>query len=151
MTVDSPSVAVEGCPPMFRVLRSLAPTVLLLASLSGQAATGIVLAHVASDHAVMDSREDHRAADHQAAHHQTEPDREHRDAEHGSEHTHQIIPATAVPLARIASPSIDVQPCLTVVGQGQLQRPAPSALSLLALPVMRAGPPEPQRHPILLL
>ncbi len=151
MTVDNPSAAVEVCLPMFALLRPLAPTVLLLASLSGQAATGIVLAHVATDHAVMDSREEHRAVDHQAAHHETEPDGEHRDAEHGSEHTHQIIPATAVALARIASPSIDVQPCLTVVGQGRFERPAPSALNLVALPVLRAGPPEPQRHPILLL
>lgn len=135
---------------MFAVLRSLAPAVLLLALLSGQAATGIVLAHVASDHAVREGHEEHSAADHHAAHHQTEPDGEHRDAD-GSEHNHQIIPATAAAPARIASPSIDVQPCLAVVGQGRFERPAASALNLLALPVLRAGPPEPQRHPILLL
>lgn len=151
MIVDNASVRVEGCGPMFAVLRSLAPAVLLLALLSGQAATGMVLAHVASDHAVRESHEEHRAADSHAAHHQTEPDGEHRDAEHGSEHNHQIIPATAAAPARIASPSIDVQPCLAVVGQGWCERPAASALNLLALPVLRAGPPEPQRHPILLL
>ena len=136
---------------MFAVLRTLAPTVLLFASLSCQAATGIVLAHVASDHAVRESHEEHRAADHHAAHHQTEPDGEHRDAEHGSEHNHQIIPSTAAAPARIGSLSIDVQPCLAVVGQGRFERPAASALNLPAPPVLRAGPPEPRRHPILLL
>ena len=151
MNVDNASAGVEGCRPMFAVLRSLAPVVLLVASLSGQAATGIVLAHVARDHAVRGDHEEHSAADHYAAHQQTEPDGEHRDAEHSSEHTHQIIPATAAAPARIASPSIDVQPCLAVVGQGRFERPAAGALNLLALPVLRAGPPEPQRHPILLL
>jgi hypothetical protein len=151
MNVDNASDGVEGCRPMFAALRSLAPAVLLLAALSGQASTGIVLAHVASDHAVREGHEEHRSADHHAAHQHTEPDGEHRDAEHGSEHNHQIIPATAAAPARSASPSIDVQPCLAVVGQGRFERPAASALNLLALPVLRAGPPEPQRHPILLL
>lgn len=136
---------------MFAVLRSLAPAVLLLASLSGQAATAIVVAHVASDHAVRESHEEHRSADHHAADHQSEPEGEHRDADDSSEHTHRIIPATAAAPARVVSPSVDVQPCLAVVGQGRFERPAPSALNLLALPVLRAGPPEPQRHPILLL
>ena len=149
--VDNPSVAVEVCPPMFAVLRSLAPAVLVLASISGQAATGMVLAHVASVHAVRDSHEQHRAADHHAADHQSEPESEHRDAEHGSGHTHQIIPTTAAAPARIACPSIDVQPCLAVVGQGRLDCPASSVLNRLALPALRAGPPELQRHPILLI
>ncbi len=136
---------------MFAALRFLAPAVLLVASLAGQAATGIVLAHVATDHMVGDSPVDHGAADHHAADHQSEPEREHRGTEDGSDHTHQIISATAAAPARITCPSIDVQPCLAVVGQGRFDRPAPSALIHLALPVLRAGPPEPQRHPILLL
>jgi hypothetical protein len=136
---------------MFAILRSLAPAVLLLASLSGQAATGIVLAHVATDHVVGDSHVDHVAADRHAADHQSEHEGEHRGTDDGSEHTHQISPATAAAPARITCPSIDVQPCPAVVGQGRFDRPAPSALIHLALPVLRAGPPEPQRHPILLL
>lgn len=136
---------------MFAALRSLAPAALLLASLSGQAATGIVLAHVATDHAVRESHEEHGAASHHAADHQSEPRGEHRATDDGSEHTHQISPATSAAPARITCPSIDVQPCLAVLGQGRFDRPAPSALIHLALPVLRAGPPEPQRHLILLL
>ena len=135
---------------MFAALRSLAPAVLLLASLSGQAARGIVLAHVATEHAMGHSHEEH-GADHHAADHQSEPEGEPQGTDDGSEHTHQISPATAAAPARVTCPSIDVQPCPAVGGQGRFDRPAPCALIHLALPVPRAGPPEPQRHPILLL
>jgi hypothetical protein len=136
---------------MFAVLRSLAPAVLLLASLSGQAAAGLVLAHVAIDHAVWDRHEDHGAGDHHAADHHAEPESEHRGSDDGSEHTHQIIPATAAATARVSCPSIHAQPCLAVVGQARFDSPSSSALIHLALPVLRAGPPEPQRQPILRL
>lgn len=149
--IDSLGEPVERCAPMFAVLRSLAPAVLLLASLTGPAATATVLAHVATDHVLGDSHGHHGAADHHAADHHAEPDGEHRGTEDDPEHTHQIIPATAAAPARIASPSIDVQPFAAVVGQGRIDRPAPGAPIQPALPVLRAGPPEPQRHPILLL
>lgn len=150
-SVDNPSVAVEGCPAMFAVLRSLAPAVLLIVLLSGQAATGIVLAHVASEHVVRAVHEAHHAADHHAADHASGAEGGHGDADPGPGHTHQIVPATAAATARIAHASMDAQPCLAVVGQGRFDRFAPGARNRLALPVPRAGPPEPQRHSILLL
>jgi hypothetical protein len=136
---------------MFAVLRSFAPAVLLLASLFGQAATGMVLVHVASEHAVSEHHGRHHGGHHHAADHHSEAEGEHADSGPDSEHTHHLGPATAAAPARIACPSIDVQPCLTVVGQGRFDGPAPSALHHVAPPVLGAGPPEPQRHPILLI
>ncbi len=149
--VDNSTATVEVCPLMFAALRSLAPAVLLLASLSGHAATGIVLAHVAIDHAVTAGHEEHHASDHYASDHDAEAGDEHQDTDRGSRHTHQIIPAATSAPARITSPSIDVQPDLAVVGQGHFDRPDSHAVTCLARPALRAEPPEPQRHSILLL
>lgn len=161
MAVDKPFVAVEGCRLMFAVLRSLAPAVLLLAWLTGHAATGVVVAHVASSHAVTSGRNgdlaaehhaaDHHAADHRAAEHSPRAEGERRDADHDSEHAHQFMPASTVATARIACPSIDSKPFLAAMRQGRFDRPDSHALTSLVWPVLRAGPLEPQRHSILLL
>lgn len=131
---------------MFAILRALAPAILLLASASGPSATGVVLAHVATDHAVMTSHTDHHDAEHHTGTH-GEP----RDADHGPAHTHQVVPATTAAPARITGLSIDVQPCLPVLAPGRLGLPESRALDSPARPVPRAGPPEPQRHSILLI
>lgn len=151
--IDTTRSPVERCLPMLAPPRSLAPAALLIALLSGQAGTGLVLAHVASEHAVRESHERVQAPGHHAGGHPSEAGGEHEDTDHGPEHTHQIVPAiaTAAAPARVACPSIDVQPCPAVGGQGRFDRPAPCDLIHLALPVPGTGPPEPQRHPILLL
>lgn len=136
---------------MFANLRSLAPAVLLLASLSGQAATGIMLGHVASEHAVQEHDEGHQAADQHAAAHHSEAGGKHDDGDHGSEHSHQIVPATAAAPARVACPSPHVQPCLAAIWQGRFEQLAPSVLQHVAVPVLGPGPPDTQRHSILLL
>lgn len=152
---------------MFARLRSLAPAVLLATALSGAAAGGAVLAHVATDHATGSGHAHHRDAHDHAAHHAAGSGADHGRASHepvhdpahepGSKpahdpaHEHEIASMAATAHARIACPGPDAQPCLAEAGHDLFDRPARGALRHPVPPVPGAGPPGTQRHSILLL
>lgn len=124
---------------MFAMSRSFAPLVLAVVALSGHATSGVVLAHVTLDHAVAPGHA-----------HQPHGDDEHRDSGHGSDHSHELMPATPLAPARLASPCHVTQPC-TAATQTCLGRPDLRALFRSAHPAPDIEPPEPKRHSILLL
>jgi hypothetical protein len=132
---------VEPSRAMYRLLRPFAPTVLLLTSMSGFAATAAVVAHMARDHAV--------ALEHQRLH--EEPGHAHDDDEHGDGHSHALAEAPFGVPARTAAPSAIGLACLPVAERSLLDAPVLRGTSLGTPPGLGATPLLVQRSPVLLI
>ncbi len=91
---------------MFSVLRALAPAMLLVALMSGHAASGLVIAHVALDHVTV-AAHDHHGDESGGEHH-------HEDASHGEDHSHELTLASHQP-ARTVDASLTLQPLSAVL------------------------------------
>ena len=126
---------------MFTSLRPLATAMLLIASLGGYAATGLVLAHVATDHVATTDHGDH--------HDGTEG--EQQDVGHGPAHPHQLVSAAPAAPARVARALVVVPLPLAVVHRDGIEVQSQRLARVLVSPTLRAGPPEPKRHSILLV
>jgi hypothetical protein len=124
---------------MFDSLRSFAPAVLLLTSLSGYAATGAVHVHVAREHGA--------AVDHHVHHDDHGDDR----GDAATDHSHELTPATPASPARITDP-FPVGPAHALaVARALLDPASDSSARLEVRGIARAGPLPPQRNPILLV
>lgn len=124
---------------MFARLCAHAPVVLLLASLSGHAASGSVLVHMAMDHAPMASHRDHHG----------DAGVDHLYLDHDAEHSHELVLATVV-AARIAGQCLSLH-LMPAVRQDLSELPDGAAMLHRTPPAQRTYPLIPKRHSILLI
>lgn len=136
---------------MSRRLRPAASVCLMLGLLAGPAARGLVVAHVAGEHAATGGHHAHHAGHGHHGHSHEAPASGHAEPGHAADHSHDLAPAPVVASARTAGPACDLEAPPARASAGADLGAGARAPARVPPAGLRPGPPQPKRQVVLLI